>query len=534
VRTLAILCVDETGGAAGRIPSGARTIPLRELRELGPARALKALRSERFNECLLVVGELRMSSAWLTLCGLALASRAKRRVAVTPSGDELELTYGGFLARELPVALRGRFLTGRVVRDARRRLAELKPAAQSRPVKPSRVLFVRADLGPPLTGGGSLAHILGVTGALTRRGVAVSMTTPAKVSGVEAQNVSVEIVPEDRRFRVSVELPHLAYDETLAPRLEALLAGGRFDLVYARHALGSFAAALASQRAGVPLVVEFNGPEVWIARHWGAARGHLELFASIERSVLRAADLVLAVAAPLVSVLHELGVEERRILVNPNGVDAARFDPGATAAQRAATRQRLGLGEQDVLAGFVGTFGPWHGASVFAQATALLGTVQGLHYLFVGDGPERGRAERILSDAGLSTRSFFTGMVPANETPGWISACDLCVAPHVPNADGTPFFGSPTKLFEYMASGRAILASNLDQIGEVLEHGRNAWLVRPGDVNELAAGLTTLARDTGLRARLGAEALADARAKHSWDAHVACLLERLADDRGSR
>jgi glycosyltransferase involved in cell wall biosynthesis len=495
---------------------------------------LAALRGERFDECLLVVGELRMSSAWLAVCGLALASRAKRRFAVTPSGDELELTYGGFLARELPAALRGRFLTRRVVRDVRRKRAELTPAGPSRPVKPGRVLFVRADLGPPLTGGGSLAHILGVIGALTRRGVAVLMTTPAEVSGVEAQNVSAEIVPEDRRYRVSVELPHLAYDRTLVPRLDALLAGGRFDLVYARHALGSFAAALAAQRAGVPLVVEFNGPEVWIARNWGAARGHLELFAAIERSVLRAADLVLAVAAPLVAVLRELGVEERRILVNPNGVDGARFDPAAAVAQRAATRQRLGLQDHDVLAGFVGTFGPWHGASVFAQAAAQLGTVPALHYLFVGDGPDRPRAERILSDAGQSSAAFFTGMVPANETPGWISACDVCVAPHVPNADGTPFFGSPTKLFEYMASGRAILASNLDQLGEVLEHGRNAWLVRPGDADELAAGLTTLARDAGLRARLGAEALADARAKHSWDAHVARLLDRLADERASR
>ena len=84
-----------------------------------------------------------------------------------------------------------------------------------------------------------------------------------------------------------------------------------------------------------------------------------------------------------------------------------------------------------------------------------------------------------------------------------------------------------------MASGRAILASKLDQIGEVLEHGRNAWLVRPGEVNELAAGLATLAAEPALRARLGAAAMADARARHTWDAHVACLMERLARDGGN-
>jgi glycosyltransferase involved in cell wall biosynthesis len=534
VSTLAILCIDEAGGAARRIPAGARAIRLRELRAVGPWRMLAALRGERFDECLLVVGELRLSSAWLRLCGLALAARAKRRFAVTPTGGELELNWRGFFGRELPIELRRLSLTRRVVREVRKRLAGLKPAGPIRPVKPSRVLFVRADLGPPLTAGGSLAHILGVTGALTRRGVAVSMTTPAEISGLAAQSVPAEIVEPEERFGVSVELPHLAYDATLAPRLDALLAGGGFDLVYARHALGSCAAALAAQRSGVPIVVEFNGPEVWIARHWGAARGQLELFASIERSALRAADLVLAVARPLVPVLREMGVDERRILVNPNGVDAARFDPAALAAQRALLRQRLGLGEGDVLAGFVGTFGPWHGASVFAQAVAELGALPELHALFVGDGPDRPRAERIVCDAGLSNRVRFTGMVAAADTPAWIAACDVCVAPHVPNADGTLFFGSPTKLFEYMASGRAILASNLDQIGEVLEHGRNAWLVRPGDAVELAAGLLTLTRDAALRAKLGAEALSDARQKHSWDAHVARLLDRLAEERDSR
>ena len=67
---------------------------------------------------------------------------------------------------------------------------------------------------------------------------------------------------------------------------------------------------------------------------------------------------------------------------------------------------------------------------------------------------------------------------------------------------------------------------------EVLEHGRNAWLVRPGEVNELAVGLATLAREPALRARLGAAAIDDARARYSWDAHVARLLDRLARDGG--
>src|SRR5207237_125725 len=77
-------------------------------------------------------------------------------------------------------------------------------------------------------------------------------------------------------------------------------------------------------------------------------------------------------------------------------------------------------------------------------------------------------------------------LVPQDDGPEHLAAADLLVSPHVTNPDGTPFFGSPTKLFEYMAMGRPIVASDLEQIGQTLEHGRTAWLVPPGDVEALA------------------------------------------------
>ncbi|HXZ44534.1 MAG TPA: glycosyltransferase, partial [archaeon] len=100
---------------------------------------------------------------------------------------------------------------------------------------------------------------------------------------------------------------------------------------------------------------------------------------------------------------------------------------------------------------------------------------------------------------------------------------------HVPNPDGTPFFGSPTKLFEYMAMGKGIVASDLDQIGEILEHGKTAWLVKPGDPDALADGIVRLARDAGLRGALGEAARCEAVAKHTWTAHVGRILTRMVE-----
>jgi glycosyltransferase involved in cell wall biosynthesis len=99
----------------------------------------------------------------------------------------------------------------------------------------------------------------------------------------------------------------------------------------------------------------------------------------------------------------------------------------------------------------------------------------------------------------------------------------------VGNPDGSPFFGSPTKLFEYMAMGKGIVASDLDQIGEILTHGTTAWLVKPGDPEALAAGILTLGGDPGLRRVLGEAARAEVLAHHTWTAHVHRILQRMAD-----
>src|SRR5262249_23717590 len=152
----------------------------------------------------------------------------------------------------------------------------------------------------------------------------------------------------------------------------------------------------------------------------------------------------------------------------------------------------------------------WHGAEVLARAFAKLIADDSMRarvrLLMIGDGARMSAVRKILAEAGALGSVVFTGLVPQERGPEYLAACDLLASPHVPNPDGSPFFGSPTKLFEYMAMGKGIVASNLDQIGEVLEHGRTAWLVPPGDVDGLAAGLARLVDDAGLRDALGVAA----------------------------
>jgi glycosyltransferase involved in cell wall biosynthesis len=165
-------------------------------------------------------------------------------------------------------------------------------------------------------------------------------------------------------------------------------------------------------------------------------------------------------------------------------------------------------------------------ARAFAEIAPRIPSAQ---LLLVGDGRELDTTLELLESMQLGSRFTSTGTVPPAQVPAYLDACDVLVAPHVPLPGGAPFFGSPTKIFEYMAARKAIVASNLGQIGEVLEHRRTAWLVEPGDVSSLRHGLEAVAADEGLRRALGDAARKQANARHTWRHNAERIMSAYSD-----
>jgi len=293
-----------------------------------------------------------------------------------------------------------------------------------------------------------------------------------------------------------------------------------------------FAGALLSRLLRIPLVLEYNASEDWMAKHWDPVRfgPWLRL---CEKASVRAASFIAVVSNPLKQELLEAGVPEARILVNPNAVDPDWFHPGCGGER---VRQELGLLPSDIIVGFVGTFSYWHGVAVLEQAIrALLDNARGqggqLKFLLVGDGlmaPQMRNALEPYVRRGLVT---FTGLLHHKSVRAYLDAADILVSPHVPMPGGGPFFGSPTKLFEYMAMGKAIVASALNQIADVLEHGRTALLVKPGEAGELAEAIQRLALDAQLRAELGRNAREAVLARHTWRQNARRVLSYSRDGR---
>ncbi len=413
------------------------------------------------------------------------------------------------------------------------------------------VLYIKSNLWAGVTAGGSVSHTAGVIKALTRGGGSVAYVSPGEAPELGGlDGVVVSRVSLSQGFVYPRELNSYRYNAVLE-RWTRGLPRHRFAFLYHRLSLGSFTAVKVARRLNIPLVVEYNGSEVWINRNWGAPLKLARLAELAEDVVLRHAHLVVTVSEPLRQELIDRGIEAARIVTHANGFDPEVFDPARfTAEDIARLRRDHGIPEDAMVATFVGTFGMWHGAEVLAKALIRLRNEREewlrrsrLHVVFVGDGVNRSAIEDLLENEGLAGFYTFTGLVPPHRAPVYLAASDILVAPHVPNPDGSEFFGSPTKLFEYMGMARPVLASDLGQIGEVLAGaprlsemvdpdglagpGQCGLLVVPGNVDELARGLALVAARPLWCRSAGAEGRARALARFTWAHHVGAILDGL-------
>src|SRR5207302_846103 len=129
---------------------------------------------------------------------------------------------------------------------------------------------------------------------------------------------------------------------------------------------------------------------------------------------------------------------------------------------------------------------------------------------------------------GSALQATFTGRIPHDDVAAYLDACEILVAPHVPATDGSEFFGSPTKLFEYMAMAKPVIASRLGQIAEVIRDGENGLLIEPGDAVALARAIERLTGDQSLRERLGVRARQTVVAQYTWHHNAARIFDTVS------
>jgi glycosyltransferase involved in cell wall biosynthesis len=291
------------------------------------------------------------------------------------------------------------------------------------------------------------------------------------------------------------ELMELGYSLVAYRRLAKAVRKHQPDCLYERYNLFLPSGVWLAKRFRLPMLLEVNAPILEErSRYDGLSLNRLARWS--QAYCWKNADLVLPVTQVLGDIVATYGVDPKKIVVIPNGINSERFqaNPDVEAAKRA-----LGLGGRLVL-GFTGFVRDWHGLDKVLDLIAQDPPTAQRHLLVVGDGPARPGLERQASALGIENRVTFTGIVERDDVARYVNAFDIALQPAV------VAYASPLKLFEYLALGKAIVGPAQPNIEEILRQDHNAVLFDPADPNGLAGAVSRLCDDHALRTRVAANA----------------------------
>ena len=290
---------------------------------------------------------------------------------------------------------------------------------------------------------------------------------------------------------------HKALLPVEAARLAAWLARNRVEVVNTHSSNDGWLAGLAARLAGRILIrsrhIEVDYPN----RFWSGLA-----FRSLPHYVITTSQRI---ADRLVA---ELGVPAARVTCVATGVDLTRFHPGV----KGSLRDELGLAPEVAMVGMISVLRSWKGHATFLEAAALLllSLGQPVHFVIAGDGP--GREELAGRIAGGPWKDRVTLLGHRADVPNVLASLEVLVLPSYAHE------GIPQIVLQAQAMGRAVVATRVGGIPEVVEDGTTGLLVPPREAEALAGKVAGLLGDAGLRERLGARARERVERDYSLDA----------------
>ncbi len=290
------------------------------------------------------------------------------------------------------------------------------------------------------------------------------------------------------------------------------------DVIYIRT-MHSPLSVLLSRLTRAPLLIEVNGDSY---SHYRARRGsafRLGLIKLIDRINFRYSDKVIPISKGLQEMLWQrYQVPPEKTVLIESATDPELFRP----LDGHACRQRLRLDPAGRYVGFVGSFFRHQGIDVLIDAApTVVHRFPDVRFLLVGDGIMRQAWAERISKRGLSASFIFTGQVPYSEVPLYIGATELCVAPFLADRGDA----SPLKLFDYLACGRAVVASDIRPLHDLMSRAQGIASVPPEEPEALGKKIIRFLEDQEAARHLGQKGREWVLEAHSWRAAAERMLQ---------
>lgn len=242
-----------------------------------------------------------------------------------------------------------------------------------------------------------------------------------------------------------------------------------------------------------------------------------------EKEWLAQADSIICVAEEMKQRLETVVINSKHIVVVPN--TPAIDELGASMANLPLITTRFS-GSFNVL--YVGGIDPTRGIDILIRSAAISrNTIPGLKIVIVGDGRILSDMKHLVSSLQLENIVFFEGKKPQDEVGSYISISDICVIPHrkSPQTDNS----SPNKLFQYLYFKKPVISSDCNSIEKLIIIENCGMIYRDNSPEELAAGMTFLYENPGIRMEMGHSGYSSVIDKYNWDSTVELLLSIYSD-----
>lgn len=364
-----------------------------------------------------------------------------------------------------------------------------------------RIAHVSATFPPYWAGTGNVCYHN--ARELARRGHEVQVLTAA-APGLPGEDVVADV--QVRRLPVALR----AGNAPLLPGLIGALRG--FDIIHLHYPfiLGAEMVSLAALLYRTPFVLSFHNDLIGNGLRAPVFALYQQLSA---RATARRASRLCAVSTD-----HYQSSRLRRALPQrpgfvvelPNGVDVERFAP---TGPRLDLRERFNLSPEARVLLFVGALDrAHHFKGLDRLLLALRHLPPDVVLLVVGDGDLRPEYEAQAQALGLRSRVAFAGAVPHDDLPLYFRGADLTVLPSLPPES----FGMV--LIESLACGVPVVASNIPGVRQVVDHGSDGLLAKPGAPGALAAAIAQVLADDNKRRAMGERGRAKVEARYAWQA----------------
>lgn len=216
-------------------------------------------------------------------------------------------------------------------------------------------------------------------------------------------------------------------------------------------------------------------------------------------------------------LVRSWGISADKIHVVHNGIPFYKEPNADTACFAIGLRRRLNIGEDAILVGTAARLIPSKGIDYFLDAIPkVLRHIKNIHFVVIGSGPYEQELKKKAERLHVQGNITFLGYV--NNVMDYINAVDIFVLPSLSEGFGI-------SVLEAMAAGKAVIASNVGGIPEIVNHDDNGYLVPPGDASELALAIAYLAANPQVRGDYGRRGCRDVRERFSVDK----MVDRTAD-----